>query len=73
MGAGAGLGTNINVPLPPGCGHGAYVATFERVVVPALEAFKPQLILVSSGAEPASSPHHARVALHAAGAAVHCS
>jgi acetoin utilization deacetylase AcuC-like enzyme len=48
-GDGAGFGCNINVPLPPGCGHGAYVATFERVVAPALDAFRPDLIIVSSG------------------------
>ena len=48
-GAGAGRGYNINVPLPPGSGVGAYVATFERVVAPALAAFKPELILIASG------------------------
>eukprot|EP00775_Hariotina_reticulata_P006584 gene6584-6812_t len=48
-GAGRGLGTTINIPLPPGSGSGAYRATFDRVVVPALEAFRPQLIMVSSG------------------------
>lgn len=48
-GAGAGEYFNINVPLPPGCGGGAYEATFDRVVVPALRAFRPELILVSSG------------------------
>jgi acetoin utilization deacetylase AcuC-like enzyme len=48
-GEGAGRGYNINVPLPPGSGVGAYVATFERVVVPALMAFRPELILVASG------------------------
>ena len=45
----AGDGYNINVPLPPGSGHGACVATIEQVIVPALEAFKPDLILVPSG------------------------
>ena len=44
-----GEGYNINIPLPPGSGHGAYVATIEQVVVPALRAFKPDLILVPSG------------------------
>ena len=44
-----GDGYNINIPLPPGSGHGAYVATIEQVVVPALQAFKPDLILVPSG------------------------
>jgi acetoin utilization deacetylase AcuC-like enzyme len=48
-GAGAGEGFNVNVPLPPGSGDGAYEAAFERVVVPALERFRPQLILVASG------------------------
>src|SRR5262249_56782582 len=32
-----GVGTNVNLPLPPGSGTGAYAAAFERVVVPALE------------------------------------
>ena len=45
----AGDGYNINVPLPPGSGHGAYVATIEQVIVPALEAYQPDLILVPSG------------------------
>ncbi|KAF8062643.1 histone deacetylase-like amidohydrolase [Scenedesmus sp. PABB004] len=48
-GAGAGAGTTLNVPLPPGSGSGAYRAAFERIVAPALDAFAPQLILVSAG------------------------
>jgi len=48
-GEGAGRGYNINVPLPPGSGVGAYVATFERVIGPALRAFRPELILIASG------------------------
>lgn len=48
-GAGAGIGYNINVPLPPGSGSGAYTAAFDRVVLPALHRFRPQLILVPSG------------------------
>lgn len=32
-----------------GCGKGAYQYAFERVVLPALEKFEPDLILVSSG------------------------
>jgi acetoin utilization deacetylase AcuC-like enzyme len=49
VGAGAGEGFTINVPLPPGSGSGAYRAAFDRVVAPALEAFRPQLVLVSAG------------------------
>jgi acetoin utilization deacetylase AcuC-like enzyme len=48
-GDGEGLGANINVPLPPGSGHGAYMAAIEQVVVPALDRFRPDLIIVSSG------------------------
>ena len=48
-GAGPGTGYNINVPLPAGSGVGAYVATFERVVAPAIRAFAPELILIASG------------------------
>jgi acetoin utilization deacetylase AcuC-like enzyme len=40
---------NINIPLPAGAGIGAYLAAFERVVVPALRRFKPELIVVPSG------------------------
>jgi acetoin utilization deacetylase AcuC-like enzyme len=38
-----------NLPLPPGSGHGAYLAAFERVVVPALLRFRPEAIFVASG------------------------
>ncbi|HKF18504.1 MAG TPA: class II histone deacetylase [Candidatus Dormibacteraeota bacterium] len=48
-GAGPGEGYNINVPLPAGSGVGAYVATFERVVAPAIRAFRPELVLIASG------------------------
>lgn len=48
-GKGAGEDYTINVPLPPGSGSGAYRDAFSRVVVPALRAFAPQLVLVSSG------------------------
>ncbi len=48
-GHGAGTGANLNVPLPAGCGHGAYLAAFERVVLPALQRFRPELIVVASG------------------------
>ena len=48
-GEGAGLGYNINIPLPPGSCHDTYVAAWERVVVPALRRFKPEFIIVASG------------------------
>eukprot|EP01035_Chromulina_nebulosa_P019008 gene19008-24827_t len=42
-------GSTINIPLPPGSGTGAYLYAFNTVVLPALDKFKPDLILVSSG------------------------
>jgi len=44
-----GEGFNINVPLPAGCGGGAYLAAMDQIVLPALEAFKPSLIVVACG------------------------
>jgi acetoin utilization deacetylase AcuC-like enzyme len=48
-GSGKGEGYNLNIPLPPGCGDGAYIETFHRVVIPALERFRPEMIVVPSG------------------------
>ena len=48
-GEGPGLGYNLNIPLPPGSGDGAYLAAIEQVVLPALHRFKPDLILVACG------------------------
>jgi acetoin utilization deacetylase AcuC-like enzyme len=48
-GAGDGVGANINVPLPAGSGHGAYVETIDKVVVPALKSFRPELIVIACG------------------------
>src|SRR5690606_30457793 len=48
-GKGKGEGYNLNIPLPPGSGHDAYIATIERVVLPALNRFRPQLIVIASG------------------------
>ena len=44
-----GIGANINVPLPAGAGRAAYLDVLDRVVVPALERFAPQFILVACG------------------------
>jgi acetoin utilization deacetylase AcuC-like enzyme len=49
IGGGHGRGTNINVPLPAGSGRAAYLATMDRVVLPAVERFAPQFVLVACG------------------------
>ena len=48
-GAGEGEGFTVNLPLPAGSGDAAYLAAFERVVLPIADDFKPQLVLVSAG------------------------
>ncbi|MEP1231256.1 MAG: class II histone deacetylase [Litorimonas sp.] len=49
IGAGEGIGCNLNIPLPPGSGRGAYLEAFDKVVIPALHKFNPDIILVASG------------------------
>lgn len=49
VGRGPGEGYTINIPLSAGAGDTEYVEIFHAVVAPALEAFKPELILVSAG------------------------
>ena len=48
-GRGPGLGTTLNVPLPPGCGDDDYVEVFRTRLLPAAERFRPSLILISAG------------------------
>jgi acetoin utilization deacetylase AcuC-like enzyme len=48
-GTGKAAGTNLNIPLPPGSGHGAYLAAFDRAVLPAVQRFRPELIVIASG------------------------
>jgi acetoin utilization deacetylase AcuC-like enzyme len=54
-GGGDGVGATVNVPLPAGTGDRGYLLAFERIVVPALRAFGPELVLVSAGQDPAAS------------------
>ena len=49
IGTAQGEGFNLNVPLPAGSGGGAYLAAMDQVVLPALEAFKPSMIVVACG------------------------
>ncbi|MGC1440865.1 MAG: class II histone deacetylase [Burkholderiaceae bacterium] len=48
-GNGAGQGYNMNIPLPPGAGHDAYLYAFDRLIEPAISAYKPDLIVVACG------------------------
>jgi len=48
-GDGKGHGFNINIPLPPGTGHANYLEAMERIVLPALNRFRPEAIVVACG------------------------
>ena len=49
IGHGAGMGTTLNVPLHTGAGDFGYELIFERLIEPAIEAFQPQMVLLSAG------------------------
>jgi acetoin utilization deacetylase AcuC-like enzyme len=53
-GPGEGNETTVDVPLPAGCGDAEYAEAVERVALPALEAFAPDLLLVSAGFDAAA-------------------
>jgi acetoin utilization deacetylase AcuC-like enzyme len=41
--------TTVNVALPAGCGDEDYLSAFDERVTPAVQAFEPDLLLVSAG------------------------
>lgn len=42
-------GRVLNVPLPPGAGSTEFRAAYEEILLPALETYDPQLIMISAG------------------------
>lgn len=48
-GQGKGEGHNINIPMLPGTGHLGYLHAFRRIVLPALERYRPDAIVVACG------------------------
>jgi acetoin utilization deacetylase AcuC-like enzyme len=48
-GVGPGEGYTINLPLPPFSGDADYLHAFDMIVGPAVEAYAPDLIMVSAG------------------------
>jgi len=53
-GEGAGLGANMNIPLPPGAGHATYLEAMERIVEPAIRAHAPDVIVIACGFDAAA-------------------
>jgi acetoin utilization deacetylase AcuC-like enzyme len=48
-GADRGAGYTVNVPLPAGEGDRTYARVFDDIVLPAANAYRPQLVLISAG------------------------
>lgn len=48
-GAGAGLGTTINLPMPAGATGDVYRRSWDEAVLPAVEAFDPDWLVLSAG------------------------
>jgi acetoin utilization deacetylase AcuC-like enzyme len=49
IGAGAGRGATLNIPLAAGATDDVYLRVYESKVIPAIDAFRPDIILVSAG------------------------
>jgi len=49
VGEGPGEGLTINLPMPPGSGDAEHLAALDLVVLPILDQYGPELIIVSAG------------------------
>ncbi len=48
-GSGDGVGTTLNLPMRAGAGDADVLRAYETLALPALEAFRPQALLISAG------------------------
>jgi len=48
-GVGAGQGATLNCPMPAGAGDAQYETAWRERILPKIEAFQPQMIIVSAG------------------------
>jgi acetoin utilization deacetylase AcuC-like enzyme len=49
LGAGAGHGYTVNLPVPPGSGDATFVSLVRDVALPLARSYRPELVLVSAG------------------------
>jgi acetoin utilization deacetylase AcuC-like enzyme len=62
-GVGSGKGFTLNVPMRPGSGDAAYRQAFSEKVIPRLDEFGPQFVLVSAGFDAARGDRTADIDL----------
>jgi acetoin utilization deacetylase AcuC-like enzyme len=67
VGKGKAQGTNVNVNLPAGTGDPGYLHAFERIVEPAVRAFRPDLLVVACGVDASLFDPLSRLGVTAAG------
>ena len=63
-GEGDGAGCNVNVPMLAGAGDDGYLHAMRRLIIPALEKFEPELIIVACGYDANALDPLARMQLH---------
>lgn len=61
-----GVGNIVNAPLPPGSGTAAFRKAWEVLILPALEAFRPELLVISAGFDAHKADPLAQLRLEAA-------
>jgi acetoin utilization deacetylase AcuC-like enzyme len=62
-GRGAGADHTINLPVPADTGHAGWLELLRRVIVPALETYAPDLVIVSAGFDAHREDHVGGLAL----------
>jgi len=67
IGEGEGRGKNVNVNLPAGTGDPGYHYALDRIVLPVLRQFQPELLLVACGVDASLFDPLSRLSLTAAG------
>ncbi|MGI9391660.1 MAG: class II histone deacetylase [Boseongicola sp.] len=53
-GNGAGAGANLNIPIPPGAGHENWLYALDRLAVPAIRSFEPDVLIIACGFDAAA-------------------
>jgi acetoin utilization deacetylase AcuC-like enzyme len=67
IGAGAGEGYTVNIPLPPDHGDANFAGLYQEILWPLAERYQPQLIIVSAGFDAHWSDPLARMGLSLTG------
>ena len=62
-GTGRGRGATLNCPMPAGAGDAQYESAFRERILPKLEQFKPEMVIVSAGFDAHAADPLAQVCL----------